>query len=91
MIKKIRERSFFIKETTPDEVLKLLKNFNISKSADIYGISPKLIKIAAKNLKNHIALTFNCHIEQGIFLAIVKAALLYPIHGQQSKFDCSKL
>ena len=91
MIKKIRERSFFIKETTPDEVLKLLKNFNISKSADIYGISPKLIKIAAKNLKNHIALTFNYHIEQCMFSAIVKVALLYPIHGEQSKFDCSKL
>lgn len=91
MIKKIRERSFFIKETTPDEVLKLLKDFNIKKSADIYGISPKLIKIAAKNLKNHIALTFNYHIEQCMFSAIVKAALLYPIHGEQSKFDCSKL
>ena len=84
-------RSFFIKETTPDDVLKLLKIFNINKSADVYGISPKLIQIATKNLKNHITLTFNCHIEQGMFSAIVKAASLYPIHGEQSKFYCSKL
>ena len=50
----------------------LLKNLNINKSTDIYQISPKVIKTAAKNLPNYIALIFIFSNEEGMFPAQLK-------------------
>ena len=44
--------SFFLKETTPAEVQKLLNNLNTRKASDIYGISPKLVKLSSEPIKN---------------------------------------
>ena len=52
-LKNQSEHSLFVKETKPAEVLKILKSLNIKKSTDIFGISPKIIKIAAEVLKTH--------------------------------------
>ena len=54
-LKNPNEHSFFIKEVTPDEILKKLKNLNTKKASDICGISPKLIKIGENNFKKHLA------------------------------------
>ena len=43
--------SLILKEAEPGEVLKILNNLNSKKSSDVFGISPRLIKIAAENLK----------------------------------------
>ena len=45
----------------------LIQKLDIKKSADISEISPKLIKVAAERIINHLSLIFNCSIEQGIF------------------------
>ena len=50
------------------------KELNIKKSANIYGISPKLIKIAAERIINDLSLIFNCSIKQGIFSEKLKSA-----------------
>ena len=39
------------KETTPAEVQKLLNNTNTRKASDIYGISPKLVKLSSEHNK----------------------------------------
>ena len=44
--------SFFLKERTPTEVQKLLNNTNTRKASDIYGISPKLVKLSFEHIKN---------------------------------------
>ena len=66
-LKNPNEHSFFINESAPDEIIDLINKLGIKKSADIYGISPKLIKIAAERIINHLSLMFNCSIEQCIF------------------------
>ena len=50
-MKNPNEQSLFLKEAEPGEVLKILNSLNTKKSSDIFRISPKLIKIAAENLK----------------------------------------
>ena len=57
------ERSLFLKKAEPREVLIILNNLNPKKSSDIFGISPKLMKIAAENLKRHISVIFKCSIQ----------------------------
>ena len=49
----------FLKETELGEALQILKSLNIKKSTDMFGISHKMMKIATKVLKTHIATIFN--------------------------------
>ena len=49
------EYSLFLKEVEPGKVLKILNSLNTKKSSDIFGISPKLIKITAENLKTNVS------------------------------------
>ena len=88
-LKNPSEHSLFLKETEPGEVLQLLKSLNIKKSTDIFGISPKMIKIAAEVLKNHIATLPNYSINQSIFPNNLKIALIHPIHKDKSNLMCS--
>ena len=52
-------------ETDPMEVSDLLEKINVNKATDIYGIPPKLVKLAAEKIKDNFALIFNYSIEQG--------------------------
>ena len=52
------EISFYINEIEPHEVLKLIKKVDETKSSDIYGISPKMIKLASTFIANYLTITF---------------------------------
>lgn len=69
------ERSLLLKEVEPGEVLKILKSLNITKSTDIIGIPPKMMKIAAEVLKTYVATLFNYS----------KIAPIHPIHKDKFK------
>ena len=88
-VKNPSERSLLLKETEPGEVLQILKSLNIKKSTDIFDISPKMIKTAAKVLKTHIDTLINYSINQGIFPNNLKIAHIHPIHKAISKLMCS--
>ena len=88
-LKNPSEHSLFLKETQPGEVLQILKSLNIRKSTDIFSASPKMIKIAAEVLKNHIAALFNYSINQDIFPNNLKIAFIHPIHKGKCKLICS--
>ena len=75
-MKNLNEHSLFLKEAKPGEVLKILNNLNPKKSSDIFGIFPKLIKIATENLKTHMSVIFNCSIHQGVFPSKLKIGLI---------------
>ena len=64
--------SFFLKETTPTEVQKLLNNTNTRKASDIYDISPKLVKCLSQ--------IFTASFCEGIVPDKLKSAAIYPIH-----------
>ena len=51
--------NMFLKETDPDEVYKILKNLDVKKATDVFGIPPKLVTMAANTLKNQIPILFN--------------------------------
>ena len=58
-LKNPSEYSLFLKEAEPGEVLKILNNLHSKKSGDICGISPKLIRVAAENLKTDTYLSYS--------------------------------
>ena len=88
-LKNPNEHSLFLKEAEPVEILKILNSLNTKKSNDILVISPKLIKIAAENLKTHISVIFNYSIHQGVFRSKHKTELIRPIYKNKSKTMCS--
>ena len=88
-LKNPNEHSVFLKEAEPGGVLKILNSLNTKKSSDIFGISPKLIKIAAGNLKTQISVIFNYSIHQVVFPSKLKIGLIRPIYKNKSKTMCS--
>ena len=69
--------------------IKILNSLNTKKSNDVFGISPKMIKIAAENLKKHISVIFNYSIPQSVFPSKFKIGLIQPIYKNKSKTMCS--
>ena len=84
-LKNPSKNSFFIKEIEPHEVSKLIAKLDETKSSDIYGISPKLIKIASPHIANYLTIIFNKSINEGKFPEKLKIALVIPIHKADSK------
>ena len=58
--------SFFLKEAAPAEVQKLLNNLSIRKASDIYGISPKLVKLSSERNKKCLSQIFTASFPEGI-------------------------
>ena len=88
-LKNPKEHNLFMKETNPEEVNKYLNNIDVNKSNDIYGISPKLIKISASKLKSHIAFIFNQCLFHVVFPDKLKNFIVYAILKVNSKHQCS--
>ena len=49
----------FLRETTPDQVARVLKTFDTKKASDLYGISPKFVKISTDLIKTKLSLIIN--------------------------------
>jgi hypothetical protein len=88
-LKNTNINSMFLEETTSDEVTKLINNIDVKKAEDIYGISPKLVKIAGPQISEALASIFNLSFEQGIFPDILKKAKIFPIHKADNKMVTS--
>ena len=71
---------FFLKETTPAGVQKLLNNLNTRKASDIYGISPKLVKLSSEQIKKCLSQIFIASFHNNIVPDKLKSAVIYPIH-----------
>ena len=78
-MKNPNKHSFFLKEVDPEEVHKLLLKLNTKKSSDIFGISPKLIKLSAEFIKGHLSLIFNESFKEGIVPDKLKSVNLMQI------------
>ena len=76
---------FLIKESDLDEVYKILKNLDVKKPTDIFGISLKLATMAANTLKNQIPILFNLSITQEICPDKLKTGQINPVHKFESK------
>ena len=82
------EHSMFFNETDPGEVSNIISKLDVSKSGDIYGITPKLVK-CTPGLARNLSLIFNLCIEQGIFPHLLKRAKVIPVYKNDSKMVTS--
>ena len=78
----------FLKEVDPGEVLFILQKLNDKKSADIFKISPKLVKICATELHVKLTCLFNLSFKTGKFPSNLKIANVIPIFNSGSKMEC---
>ena len=88
-LKNPNEHSIYLQETTPDEVEKLISKLDSKKAADIYGISPQIIKDGGLVMVQIITLLFNMSISQGKFPDALKNAKVIPIHKGDSRLEMS--
>ena len=88
-LKNPNRSSLFLKETTPDEVNRIISDLNANKSSDIYDISPKYIIIAGSALSTLLTIIFNKSIAEGVFPDKMKTAKIIPIHKGDSVLQVS--
>ena len=81
------EHSIFFTETDPGEIAKIILNLDASKAGDLYGITPRLVKLAP-GMGTNLSLIFNLAIEKGIFPHLFKRAKVIPIHKGRIKNGC---
>ena len=79
---------FFLKETTPAAVQKLLNNTNTRKASDRYGTSPKVLKLSFEHIKKCLSQIFTSSFREGIVPDKLKSAVIYPIHKGETKMLC---
>lgn len=84
-LKNPNEHSMYLNEVNPDEIYEIIMKLNVKKSGDIYGITPKLIKIIAEPLAPILSLIFNKSFELGKFPQNMKTSKVIPIHKNDSK------
>ena len=78
------EHSMFLTETDPGEIAKIILNLDASKAGDLYGITPRLVKMAP-GMGVNLSLIFNLAIEKGVFPHLFKRAKVIPVHKGESK------
>ena len=79
-LKDPNKNKFTLKETTPDEVYKIISDLDGKKSSDIYNISPDVIKLNAQIISQILTVIFNISIKEGCFPTAMKSAKINPIH-----------
>ena len=83
-LKNPNKNKFTVKETTPDEIWKIIHNLDGKKSGDIYGISPDIVKLSASPTSQALAIVFNLSVQEGCFPSFMKIAKILPQHKGDS-------
>ena len=88
-LKNPNRSSLFLKETTPDEIIKIINGLDLKKSSDIYDISPELVKLSAQPVAQTLTIIFNMSINEGCFPEALKTAKVIPLHKGESVLTVS--
>ena len=81
--------SMFLQPTNKSEIEKIIKSLDSNKSSDIYGMSPKLLKILSPAISETLSNIFNKSFALGVFPDQMKLATITPIFKGGSKLDVS--
>ena len=73
-LKNPNKHSFYMNEVDFGEVHKILRNLDITKSGDIYGISPTLLKLCSREITPNLTKLFNLSLKLGQFPDKLKVA-----------------
>ena len=79
----------FLQPTNKSEIEKIIKSLDSNKSSDIYGMSPKLLKILSPAISETLSNIFNKSFALGVFPDQMKLATITPIFKGGSKLDVS--
>ena len=82
---------FYLKPTTVDVVLELIKKMSSDKAAGLGGLSCRIIKVSTPVIAPTLVFIFNKAIETGIFLDDWKIARVTPLHKNASKSNSKEL
>ena len=88
-LKNPNKSRFYLKETAPDEVVKIINQLDIKKSGDIYNISPEIVKLSNQVVADALSIIFNRCIREGHFPDALKMAKIIPIHKGDSVLSVS--
>lgn len=83
-LKNPNKTKFFLKETTPDEVVKITDQLDSKKSSDIYNISPDVVKLSSQVVAAALSIIFNRCVREGHFPDALKLAKVIAIHKGDS-------
>ena len=83
-LKNPNKTKFTIRETTPDEIWKVIHNLDGKKSGDIYDISPDIVKLSANSTSQALSIVFNLSVQEGCFPSFMKIAKILPQHKGDS-------
>ena len=76
--------SFYLKETTPDETIKIINALDGKKSSDIHNISPDLVILSNHAVAKALSIIFNLCLKEGHFPYMMKRAKIIPLHKGDS-------
>ena len=79
----------FLQPTNKSEIEKMIKSFDSNKSSNIYGTSPKFLKILSPAVSETLSNIFNESFALGIFPDHIKLAVITPMFKGGSKLDVS--
>ena len=82
-------KSFFIQPTCNEEIIEVIRDFETSKSSDVYGILPRIIKSASNSICDKLSNIFNSSFESGVFPDLLKFACVTPIFKGGSRLEVS--
>ena len=86
-LKNPNKHSIFMNEIEPDEVRDILQKLDITKSSDIFNVSPRLVKTCATQISNNLTKLFNTSLAQGKFPSKLKTTKVIPIFKADSKME----
>ena len=79
----------FLQPTNKSKIDKIIKSLDSNKSSDIYGMSPKLLKILSPAISEILSNIFNEIFALGLFPDHMKLTMITPIFKVGSKLDVS--
>ena len=79
----------FLQPTNKSEIEKIIKSLDSNKSSDIYGMSPKLLKILSPAISEILSNIYNESFALGVFPDHMKLAMITPMFKEGSKLGVS--
>ena len=74
--------------TTPEHVLKIIKQFKPKNSCDIQGVSTKMIKFVGSEIAAPLSHIFNISLSSGVFPSKLKQCRVIPIFKSGDQLEC---
>ena len=83
------QESMFLQPTNNSEIEKIINSFDRNKSSDIYGMSPRFLKMLSPAISETLSNIFNESFARGVFPDHMKLGMIPPTFKGGSKLDVS--